>query len=113
MVPTNPDARAHDFLAGMYRDAYFPNDVVDLARQVLVDLCEQIEAARPEDLDALYQLTHAATDQINDLQDAFEEADSEIETAAREEITADFRFVATAYGFADADVEELTATRDW
>jgi len=32
---------------------------------------------------------------------------------AREEIAEDFWFVANAYGFADADVEELIAARDW
>jgi len=28
-------------------------------------------------------------------------------------IAEDFWFVASAYGFTDADVEELIATRDW
>lgn len=32
---------------------------------------------------------------------------------AREEIAEDFAYVARAYGFADADVEELIATREW
>ncbi len=32
---------------------------------------------------------------------------------AREVIGADFAFVAAAYGFADADGEELIAPRDW
>lgn len=38
---------------------------------------------------------------------------SEIETVAREAIAEDFWRVASAYGFADADAEELIATRDW
>jgi hypothetical protein len=38
---------------------------------------------------------------------------SEIETAAREAIAHDFDVIAGAYGFADADIEELIATRDW
>ncbi|WUT26394.1 DUF5713 family protein [Streptomyces sp. NBC_00691] len=40
-------------------------------------------------------------------------AGSEIETVAREAIAEDFWRVASAYGFADADAEELIATRDW
>ncbi len=32
---------------------------------------------------------------------------------ARDEMGGEFRFAARAYGFADADVEELIATRDW
>jgi Family of unknown function (DUF5713) len=58
-------------------------------------------------------LTHAATDDFNQLAEEFFEAESEIETAARECIAADFEFIANAYGFANADVEELIATRDW
>ncbi|WP_374214999.1 DUF5713 family protein [Streptomyces longispororuber] len=36
-----------------------------------------------------------------------------IETVAREWICEEFCFVASAYGFTDADAEELTAVRDW
>ena len=32
---------------------------------------------------------------------------------AREEMAEDFRFIARAYGFEDADVEELIAPRAW
>ncbi|WP_381795993.1 DUF5713 family protein [Streptomyces niveus] len=31
----------------------------------------------------------------------------------RDETAGDFRFVASAYGFADADLEEKVAERDW
>ncbi|WP_176737169.1 DUF5713 family protein [Micromonospora citrea] len=40
-------------------------------------------------------------------------AGSEIETVAREAIGDDFWFVATSYGFPDADVERLIANREW
>ncbi|HEV2640792.1 MAG TPA: DUF5713 family protein [Actinocrinis sp.] len=43
----------------------------------------------------------------------FEQADSEIETVARDVICREFWFVAEAYGFDDADLEELVGTRDW
>ncbi|MPN01681.1 hypothetical protein SDC9_148892 [bioreactor metagenome] len=36
-----------------------------------------------------------------------------METAARECIAADFEAIAKAYGFEDADVEELIALREW
>ena len=38
---------------------------------------------------------------------------SEIETAARDCIAVDFEFISKSYGFIEADVEELIATRDW
>lgn len=103
----------YGFLAGMYRDGYYPDAVVDRGRAVLLRLCARIEAVRPADLAALYVLTHAATEEFNALQAEFEAAGSEIETVAREVIAEDFWFVASAYGFASADVEELIATRDW
>jgi hypothetical protein len=113
MPITNQRVTAHAFLWGLYRDAYFPDRVVDRGREILLRLCERVETDRPADLAAFYALTHAATEEFNDLEAAFEEAGSEMETTAREEIGEDFWFVAQAYGFQDADPEELIATREW
>ncbi|MFE7445562.1 DUF5713 family protein [Streptomyces chartreusis] len=113
MSISNEQVIAHPFLKALYRDDYYPDAVVDRGRGILLRLCERIEAERPAGLAELYLLTHAATDEFNALQDEFWAADSEIETVAREEIAEDFWFVAGAYGFADADSEELIATRDW
>ncbi|MER7817334.1 DUF5713 family protein [Streptomyces sp. NPDC096153] len=103
----------HAFLRQLYADPYYPDHVVDKGRTILVRLCERIEADKPSDLAALYVLTQAATEEFNLLEAEFEAAGSEIETVAREEIAEDFWFVASTYGFTDADVEELIATRDW
>ncbi|MEW9552833.1 DUF5713 family protein [Nonomuraea sp. NPDC050783] len=113
MPPTDPRVAGHAFLKGMYADAYYPDHVVDQGREILVRLCERIESERPADLDALYTLTHAATEEFNDLEAEFDAAGSEIETVAREVIAEDFWFVATAYGFPEADIEELIAPREW
>ncbi|MEU9347787.1 DUF5713 family protein [Streptomyces sp. NPDC048278] len=113
MPISNPRITGHAFLAGLYRDGYYPDHVVDRCSAVLVRLCERIEADRPADLPALYLLTHAATEEFNALEAEFEAAGSEIETVAREEIAADFWAVARAYGFEDADIEELIAPREW
>lgn len=108
----NEPVRNYSFLKEMYEDSYFPNKLVDKGKAILIGLCFKIEQQNPKTLDELYELTHAATDKFNDLQEDFEEADSEIETGARECIAEDFAFVAKAYGF-EADIEELIATRDW
>ncbi|MEU3347585.1 DUF5713 family protein [Streptomyces sp. NPDC006700] len=113
MPITNQQVAGHAFLRPLYEDAYFPDHVVDKGRAILLRLCERVEAERPSDLAALYTLTQAATEEFNRLEAEFEAAGSEIETVAREEIAEDFWFVASAYGFTDADVEELIATRDW
>lgn len=106
MPPTNQRVVGYSFLKGMSRDSFFPDHVVDKGREILLRLCERIEAEQPSDLAALYVLTHAATEEFNELE-------ADIETTAREEIAEDFWFVAQAYGFADVDAEELIATRDW
>ncbi|MFE0459322.1 DUF5713 family protein [Kitasatospora sp. NPDC058965] len=113
MPLTNHRTAHHAFLRHLYADDYYPDHVLDQGRAVLLRLCERIEAEQPADLAALYPLTHAATEEFNRLQEAFEEAGSEIETVAREEIAEDFWFIAKAYGFTGADPEELIATRDW
>jgi hypothetical protein len=112
MTIRNPQAAAHAFLRQM-SDPYYPQPVVDKGRAILRGLCERIEAEEPSDLAALYALTHAATEEFNTLDEEFAAEGSGIETVAREVIAEDFWFVASAYGFTDADVEELVATREW
>ncbi|MFG2378388.1 DUF5713 family protein [Streptomyces sp. NPDC048504] len=87
MPVSNQQITEHAFLRSLYRDDYYPDHVVDLGKAILLRLCERVETEHPADLPALYALTEAATE--------------------------DFWFVANAYGFADADVEELIAVRDW
>ncbi|MGW7101608.1 DUF5713 family protein [Streptomyces sp. NPDC054838] len=113
MSITNQQVAEHGMLRRLYDDPYFPDHVLGRGRAILMGLCERIEAERPPDLAALYVLTHAATEAFNLLEADFEAAGSGIDTVAREEIAEDFWFVASAYGFADADIEELIATREW
>ncbi|MEV7425789.1 MULTISPECIES: DUF5713 family protein [unclassified Streptomyces] len=113
MSITNQRVAGQSFLRRLYSDTYFPDHLLDKGSAILLRLCARIEAERPADLAALYVLTQAATEEFNLLEAEFEAAGSQIETVAREEIAEGFWFVASAYGFADADVEELIATRDW
>ncbi|MEU9860743.1 DUF5713 family protein [Streptomyces sp. NPDC047971] len=113
MSITNQQVTEYAFLRALYEDGYYPDSVVDKGKAILQRLCERIEAEQPADLTALYALTEAATEEFNALEADFLEAGSEIETVAREEIAENFWFVAHAYGFADADMEELVAAREW
>ncbi|WNF27175.1 DUF5713 family protein [Streptomyces sp. C11-1] len=113
MTITNEQLAGHAFLALLYEDDYFPDHLLDKGAAVLRALCERIEAEEPTDLTALYALTAVATEAFNDLEAEFEAAGSEIETVAREEIGEAFWTIATAYGFTDADPEELIAEREW
>jgi hypothetical protein len=110
---SNEQVEAHAFLQCMDNDEYFPKNLVDKGKQILLRLSERIEREMPADEAALYALTHAATRQFNDLAEEFYNANSEIETSAAECIALDFEFVAKAYGFENTDLEELIATRDW
>lgn len=100
-------------LSDMYRDDYFPNHLVDKIRDIILDACRRIEGEKPENLDELYRITCAATEKINELEEEFDQHGSELETAAREDIALSFEHVAHTYGFDDADIEELIATREW
>jgi len=103
----------YKFLKGMYDDSYFPNNLVKKGEDILINLCCEIEKNPPPTLSELYELTAAATEQFNHLQEKFEKQNSEIETVAREIIANDFFYIAKTYGFSDVDVEELIAERDW
>ncbi|MEU1620019.1 DUF5713 family protein [Streptomyces sp. NPDC005722] len=113
MPITNHQVSGYAFLRQMYDDPYFPDHVVDHGKAILLRLCEQIEAEQPSDMESLYALAQAATEEFNLLDKEFVAAGSEIETVAREWICDEFCFVASAYGFTEADAEELTAGRDW
>lgn len=112
MALMNERVSGHTFLSAMLSDNYFPADLVRKGQQILVGLCEKIEAEQPTHLEHLYALTHAATEEFNALAHEFEDQGSEIETVARESIGAAFDYIARAYGF-EADCEELIAPRDW
>ncbi len=109
---TNVQMKDYSFLKIMYDDDYFPNVVVDKGKAILMQLCRDIEIQKPQNLESLYRLTLAATNQFNNLQRDFYAHDSEIETGAAECIALDFLFISQAYGF-EADIEKLIATRDW
>ncbi|MFI9467335.1 DUF5713 family protein [Streptomyces sp. NPDC052492] len=113
MSVMNEQVAGHAFLRSMHDDPYFPGHLVDEGKAILLRLCLRMETEQPSGLDSLYKLTQAATEEFNLLDERFGAAGSGIETVAREWICEEFWFVASAYGFADADVEVLTANRDW
>lgn len=109
---TNSDLKHYSFLECMYLSDYFPDFLVDKCKDVLINLCYEIEKNKPKNVNELYELTHKATENINDLEDEFFENDSEIETEAAECLALDFEYIVSAYGF-EADLEELIAAREW
>ncbi|WP_373705409.1 DUF5713 family protein, partial [Neisseria dentiae] len=50
--------------------------MVDKCKAIFLNVCQRIEQEQPDNLDALYAITHEATEQLNELQDEFDENDS-------------------------------------
>ncbi|MCC4800660.1 hypothetical protein BCT30_13915 [Enterovibrio norvegicus] len=113
MSISNEKMKAFQFLPEMYRDSYFPNFLVDKIKAILIDLCQRIESNNPLSSSDLLVLTHAATERINALQEEFEDNDSDLETAAREDMAESFEFIIRSYGFFDVDIEDVIAPREW
>lgn len=113
MPITNESIKSHQFLTGMYNDDYFPDFLVDKCKAVLLNLCESIEATNAADRDSLFKLTHSAVESINQLENEFEENDSDLETEAREALADEFFVILQAYGFEDIDLEVAIENRNW
>lgn len=113
MPITNQQVTTHRFLRLLDEDDFYPGELVGRGKAILLRLCERIEVEQPADLSALYLLTQDATEEFNALEVEFDSAGGEFDTIAREEIGEDFWFIARAYGFHEADPEELIATREW
>lgn len=109
----NTTMKNYEFLKGMYSDGYFPDFLVDKIKTILVELCGTIESENPQSNEELLKFTHAATDRINELEEEFEENESELETGAREAMAEDFDYIVKAYDFSDVDIEDVIATREW
>ena len=92
----------YKLLDEMYQDNYYPAFLVDKVKdelQKVIDLLVQ------ETLDE-------AVCGINDLQEEFDEHDSEIETVARECIAATVAYILEWFGI-PIDTEEAIRERDW
>ncbi len=112
MTLTNDHTSTYTFLSDMEHDPYFPPELVAKGKRILIDLCLQIEAKRPQTSQQLTELTRVATERFNQLGSEFEAYGSELETVARENIAQDVAFIAQAYGFQE-DVEVLIENREW
>jgi tetratricopeptide (TPR) repeat protein len=109
------DDTAIRYLIEMYEDGYFPNRLVDKVRFLLEGVNAYI-AASIADGGRTWEEAQLKLDEavlaINDLQDEFDEAGSEIETVARESISATAVAILRRYGI-EIDIETAVRERDW
>lgn len=101
----------YKLLDEMYQDEYYPDFLVDKVKaelQKVIDILERGET----DTEVIQEKLDEAVRAINDLEEAFEENDSEIETSARESIAATVRYVLDWFGV-EIDTETAIRERDW
>jgi len=101
----------YQFLEGMYHDGYFPDFLVDKIKGELEKVVAFLETG-VSDLKQIQERFDTMTMAINDLQEEFEENDSEIETAARDSIATDVIAILKWFEI-DLDVDDAIGERDW
>lgn len=101
----------YKLLADMYQDEYFPDFLVDKVRELVQNVIDFLETEE-RDLEAIQEKFDEMTEAINDLQEEFEENDSELETGARESIGETIEYILKWFDI-DIDVEDAIRMRDW
>lgn len=98
-------------LEAMYNDGYFPNFLVDKVKELLQGIIALLETGE-RDLERIQDSLDKMTQAINELQEEFEDNDSEIETAARDSIGETVEYILKWFEI-DIDAEEAIRERDW
>lgn len=101
----------YELLADMYQDGYFPNFLVDKVKDLLQNVIAYLETGE-QDLEKIQKQFDEMTLAINDLQEEFEENDSELETGARDSIGETVEYILKWFQI-DLDVEDAIQERDW
>ena len=101
----------YKLLDEMYQDDYYPAFLVDKVKdeiQKVIDLLESGET----DTEVVQEKLDEAVLAINDLQEEFEENESEIETVARDCIGVTIDYILKWFDI-PIDMEEAIRERDW
>lgn len=101
----------YKLLAEMYQDGYFPDFLVDQINALFQKVITFLETGE-RDLEKIQAKFDEMTLAINDLQEAFEENDSELETVARDSIGETVDYILKWFEI-DIDVEDAIGQRDW
>ena len=101
----------YKLLEDMYGDELFPNFLVDKVKALVQEVICFLETGE-RDLEKIQHKFDEMTLAINDLQEEFEENDSEIETVARDSIGETVEYILKWFEI-DIDVEDAIGERDW
>ena len=101
----------YKLLDEMYQDEYYPDFLVDEVRDALQKVVDLLESGETN-TEVVQETLDEAVSSINDLQEEFDENDSEIETVARECIAADVAYILEWFDI-PIDTEEAIRERGW
>lgn len=101
----------YNLLEDMYQDDYYPVFLVDKIKNELQKVIYLLENGET-DLVVIQDKLDEAVLRINDLQEEFDENDSEIETVARESIGATVAYILDWFNIS-IDIEEAIREREW
>ena len=101
----------YKLLEDMYQDEYFPDFLVDKIKMLIQNVITLLEKEE-KDLEIIQDKFDEMTLAINDLQEEFEENDSELETVARDSIGETIEYILQWFDI-DIEVEDAIGERDW
>ena len=101
----------YKLLKEMYEDDYYPVFLVDKVRDELQKVIDLLETGETN-TDVIQEKLDEVVCAINDLQEEFDENESEIETVARECIAATVAYILKWFDIS-IDTEEAIRERDW
>lgn len=98
-------------LEDMVNDDYYPKFLVDKVKDLIIPVIELLENGE-ENKTVIQKALDTMTLAINDLQEEFDEHDSELETVARDSIATTIGDILEYFDI-DIDIETALAERDW
>ena len=101
----------YKLLKEMYEDDYYPVFLVDKVRDELQKVIDLLETGETN-TDVIQEKLDEVVCAINDLQEEFDENESEIETVARDSIGVTVDYILKWFGI-PIDMEEAIRERDW
>ena len=101
----------YPLLAAMYGDGYFPDFLVDKVKNLVQNVIGFLETGE-RDLDKIQDKFDEMTLAINDLEEEFEENESELETVARDSIGETVAYILEWFDI-ELKAEDAIRERDW
>lgn len=101
----------YKLLEEMYQDEYYPDFLVDKVKDEIKKVISLLENGE-QNIEVIQEKLDEVVCAINDLQEEFDENDSEIETVARDCIGVTVEYILEWFNI-PIDIEEAIRERDW